>query len=211
MDATLRAFFIDTPGDEHPQCRFPARYHWLKQKLNFDNNRLPEQRCELLQQWQKNISASEITLVFPAAYMNAPSSMFGHTLLRITPSDHRKDSPLAAYALNYAADVNGNDAGLSYAYKGLFGGYPGSFSIVPYYEKIKKYSDLENRDIWEYKLKLETHEIEQLLRHAWEVRNIKFDYYFITENCSYHCALSPGSCQAGLAANRRLFNQGDTF
>jgi hypothetical protein len=198
LEATLRAFFSNTEGDEHPQCRFPARYHWLKQKLDFDSARLPEQVCNLFQTWKKNISASEITLVFPAAYMNGPSSMFGHTLLRITPSDHRKNSPLAAYALNYAADVNGNAAGFSYAYKGLFGGYPGSFSIVPYYEKIKKYSDLENRDIWEYKLKLEQHEIDQLLRHTWEVRTIKFDYYFLTENCSYHVLSLLESARPGL-------------
>ncbi|MEE9494055.1 MAG: DUF4105 domain-containing protein [Gammaproteobacteria bacterium] len=186
LDATLRAFFSKKKGDDHPQCRFPARYHWLKEALGFDILRLPEQRCGELEEWKQTINASQLTLIFPAAYMNGPSSMFGHTLLRITPSDHRNNAPLAAYALNYAADSSASDGGLSYVYKGLFGGYPGRFSIVPYYEKIKQYSDLENRDIWEYPLKLEQSEINQLLRHAWEVRKVQFDYYFLTENCSYH-------------------------
>ena len=68
-----------------------------------------------------------------------------YTLLRINPGDNRKDVPLAAYALNYAANANPSDNGAFYAYKGIFGGYPGVFSIVPYYQKIKEYSELENR------------------------------------------------------------------
>lgn len=186
LQATLRAFFNETGGDKHPQCRFPARYHWLKQQLAIDPSKLSEVPCEELRSWQKTINGEHVTLVFPAAYLNSPSSMFGHTLLRVTPADYRKDTPLAAYALNYAANADVNENGISYAYKGLFGGYPGMFSIVPYYEKINQYSDLENRDIWEYPLNLTQDEVDQMLRHAWEVRKINFDYYFLTENCSYH-------------------------
>ncbi|MDQ6981392.1 MAG: DUF4105 domain-containing protein [Mariprofundus sp.] len=137
-------------------------------------------------QWRKAVSATRATLVFPAAYLNSPSSMFGHTLLRLTPADSRKSTPLASYALNYAANVDETDNALVYSFKGLVGGYPGFFSILPYYEKIKQYSDLESRDIWEYPLNLNQQEINQLLRHAWEVKAIKFDYYYFTENCSYH-------------------------
>ena len=186
LDATLRAFFARDSGDDQPQCRFPARYHWLDQKLEFDPHRLPRAACAELRLWQDTLSAHSVTLVFPAAYLNGPSSMFGHTLLRINPGDSRKDMPLAAYALNYAANADPADNGAFYAYKGIFGGYPGVFSIVPYYQKIKEYSDLENRDVWEYALNLDQAEVDQLLRHAWEVRHVNFDYYFLTENCSYH-------------------------
>lgn len=186
LEATLRAFFEAGDGDDQPQCRFPARYHWLDEKLAFDARRLPRATCAELRLWQDTLSAHSATLVFPAAYLNGPSSMFGHTLLRINPGDSRKDVPLAAYALNYAANADPADNGAFYAYKGIFGGYPGVFSIVPYYQKIKEYSDLENRDVWEYALNLDQAEVDQLLRHAWEVRHVNFDYYFLTENCSYH-------------------------
>ena len=186
LESTLRAFFNETGGDKHPQCRFPARYHWLKKQLAIEPLKITEMHCMDLRTWQKTINAEHATLIFPAAYLNSPSSMFGHTLLRITPADYRKDTPLVAYALNYAANAAPNENGIAYAYKGLFGGYPGMFSIVPYYEKINQYNDLENRDIWEYPLNLTQNEVDQLLRHAWEVRNINFDYYFLTENCSYH-------------------------
>jgi len=186
LDATLTAFFTAGDSDEHPVCRFPARLHWLSQQLEIDIQQLPPVRCNKYSEWKETIQAQSVTLVFPAAYLNGPSSMFGHTLLRINPGDTRRDVPLAAYALNYAANANPADNGAFYAYKGIFGGYPGVFSIVPYYEKINTYSELENRDIWEYDLNLNQEEVDQLLRHAWEVRRIQFDYYFLTENCSYH-------------------------
>ena len=186
LAATLRAFFQPGDDDNHPQCRFPARLHWLDQQLDLHTLGLPAVHCNALKKWRKTLKAEHATLVFPAAYLNSPSSMFGHTLLRLTPSDHRKSTPLAAYALNYAANADENDGGLAYSFKGLFGGYPGIFSIVPYYEKIKQYSDIESRDIWEYDLNLNQAEIDQLMNHAWEVRHINFDYYFLTENCSYH-------------------------
>jgi hypothetical protein len=184
--ATLRAFFDRVGGNQHARCRFPARFYWLKQRLQLDPQQLPTVACDHYDDWKKTLNTRSVTLVFPAAYLNSPSSMFGHTLLRLNPGGSREAVPLAAYALNYAANVNASDNGLLYAYRGLFGGYPGVFSIVPYYQMIKKYNELENRDIWEYALNLDQAEVDQLLRHAWEVRNITFDYYFLTENCSYH-------------------------
>lgn len=186
LEATIRAFFLTGSGDRHPRCRFPARFHWLNQRVQFDPQRLPAVACKEYNDWRTTLNAHSVTLVFPAAYLNGPSSMFGHTLLRLNPGDSRRDVPLTAYALNYAANANPSDNGVFYAYKGIFGGYPGIFSIVPYYEKINEYSELENRDIWEYDLNLGQEEVDQLGRHAWEVRTINFDYYFLTENCSYH-------------------------
>jgi hypothetical protein len=186
LTATLRAFFNKGGGNQHARCRFPARFHWLKQRLQIDPQRLPAVVCDQYQDWKTTLNTRSVTLVFPAAYLNSPSSMFGHTLLRLNPGGSRGKAPLAAYALNYAANVNAADNDFLYAYRGLFGGYPGVFSIVPYYQMIKKYNELENRDIWEYGLNLNQAEVDQLLRHAWEVRTITFDYYFLTENCSYH-------------------------
>jgi hypothetical protein len=50
---------------------------------------------------------------------------------------------------------------------------------------VKSYGDIENRDIWEFGLDLSREEIDQLLRHVWEMRSAWFDYYFLDENCSY--------------------------
>jgi hypothetical protein len=180
----LAAPVID--ADNHPQCLFPARYHWLKEQLTIDSYQLEPVVCPEMTRWFEELKPKTLTLIFPSAYINSPSSMFGHTLLRVNPGDFRAGSPMVSYALNYAADADATDNSLVFSIKGLIGGYPGIFSIVPYYEKIREYSDLENRDVWEYSLNFSEDEVHQLMRHAWEVKDITFDYYFLTENCSYH-------------------------
>lgn len=65
------------------------------------------------------------------------------------------------------------------------GGYPGLFALVPYQEKLSEYRSLENRDLWEYRLNLTQAETERMVEHVWELKQIKFDYFFFDENCSY--------------------------
>lgn len=178
--ANLNAF-LSPPQDKHPQCLFPARWHWLKQQLAIEDNAY-DVICPKLNSWLQRAASDQLTLVFPAMFLNNPGSMFGHTFLRF---DNSQKSTLLSYALNYAAKVDPADGFLSYAYNGLFGGYHGVFATRPYYETVQLYSDTENRDIWEYQLDYSIDEITQLLRHVWEVTDIKFDYYFLNENCSY--------------------------
>ncbi len=190
LDATLAAFFQPFPEDLdaqhlHPQCVFVARYQWLKQTLGFDSSRLPQHSCWRFEEWMQALNPQGITLIFPTAYINSPASMFGHTLMRVDSKDQTEQTRLLSYAINFGADT-GNDGGLAYAVKGLLGGYPGGFSVQPYYLKVREYSDMENRDIWEYQLNLTEQETRTLLLHAWELRGIWFDYYFFSENCSYH-------------------------
>lgn len=189
LAATLRAFFAppveEGADEEHPQCRFIARYDWLSRALDFDPLRLPPQPCARFHAWRDALQASELTLVFPSAYINNPSSMFGHTLLRVDGAGQDERTRLLAYAINYAVDPGG-DGQVSFIFKSLTGFYPGQFSISPYYVKVREYSDLENRDIWEYRLNFTPEEIDRLLMHAWELASTHFDYYFFDENCAYH-------------------------
>ncbi|BAU48780.1 membrane protein [Sulfurifustis variabilis] len=186
--ATLEAFFSDraeTDREQNPQCAFIARYQWLKQELHFDPARLPERECLRFNRWRAGLNPHAITLVFPSAYLNNPASAYGHTLLRVDAADQDDRTRLLAYAINYAAATD-EDNGLIFAVRGLFGGYPGLFAIAPYYVKVSEYNDLENRDIWEYRLDFTPEEIDRLLMHVWELGPVRFDYYFFDENCSYH-------------------------
>jgi hypothetical protein len=187
LDATLAQFFNSAtipPVEQTAQCRFAARYHWLKQKLAFDPQQLPEQPCPRLDAWIAAMKPQGATLVFPSAYMNSPASMFGHTLLRIDASNQTEQTRLLAYAISYAANADPGD-GMTFAIKGLTGMYPGLMANSPYYLKVREYTDMESRDIWEYQLDLGPEEIRQLLRHAWEIGSTRFDYWFFDENCSY--------------------------
>lgn len=177
--ATLDVF---KANDNTAHCSYPARFHWLEQHLT---GTFPEKNpCPEYQDWRDELAPEGLTLVFPAAYLNSPSSMFGHTLIRIDSTRH--SNPLLDYSVNYAANADPTDSELVFTYKGLSGGYPGVFSVLPYYEKVKEYSHLEERDVWEYKLDITKKELEQFVRHVWEVKDTHFDYFFFTENCSYH-------------------------
>jgi hypothetical protein len=188
LESTLAAFFSDmqeTPEVQNPQCAFIARYQWLDRHLAFDGARMRKQPCKRFHEWQKALNPQGVTLVFPAAYLNNPASMYGHTLLRIDAKDQDETTRLLAYSINYTVNTDGR-GGFAFTAKALIGSYPGTFSSMPYYLKVREYSDLENRDIWEYELNLSPEEIDRLLMHAWELGPIHFDYYFFDENCAYH-------------------------
>jgi hypothetical protein len=185
LDATLASFFSDlTVAGESTQCRFKARYEWLRSKLAFDLTRLPLQECTRYEQWEHNLNVGSIAVVFASNDLYHPSSMFGHTLLRLNAADHTGRERLLAYAVNYAADT-GHSAALSYALKGLDGQYIGYYSVMPYYEKIRQYEGYDHRDLWEYPLHLTADEQQRLLWHLWELRGVGSHYYFFSRNCSY--------------------------
>ncbi|HBZ93219.1 MAG TPA: hypothetical protein DEO91_05800, partial [Pseudomonas sp.] len=82
LQATLEALYQPAElGDRHPQCIYPARTRWLKAQLQL--NDLPNPDCAEYRNWIADVNPHSTVLVFPAAYLNSPSSMFGHTLLRI--------------------------------------------------------------------------------------------------------------------------------
>lgn len=188
LDATLKQFFSDElvgRSKQPAQCAFIARYTWLKQRLAFDETRLPPMACERFDRWYADFEAQSITLIFPSAFLNNPASMFGHTLLRVDQRGQTDSTRILAYTINYAADVP-PDAGMAYPIRGIFGGYRGYFSTIPYYLKVQEYRDIENRDIWEYRLNFTEAQVHRFLMHAWELGNASFDYFFFKENCSYH-------------------------
>ncbi|MDO9320255.1 MAG: DUF4105 domain-containing protein, partial [Pseudomonas sp.] len=105
---------------------------------------------------------------------------------RIDQADSASNNTaLLSYALNFGAFIEGSDNSMLYAWKGLMGGYPGLFALVPYREKLAEYTRLENRDLWEYRLNLSPEETGRMIEHVWELKQIRFDYFFFDENCSY--------------------------
>ncbi|MGJ8687461.1 MAG: Lnb N-terminal periplasmic domain-containing protein [Spongiibacteraceae bacterium] len=186
LAATIAGLYLPPNlADQHPRCRFPARYHWLLNQLGADTEIPDAPKCEKFSAFEKRLDAAGATMIFPAAYLNSPSSMFGHTLLRIDQRGQDDSNLILALTASYAAKNNPDDSALEFVSKGLMGGYPGEVAILPYYMKLKEYRDVESRDIWEYQLNLSKKETQQLVRHLWEVSGDTFKYYFFTENCSY--------------------------
>ncbi|MEK6805170.1 MAG: DUF4105 domain-containing protein [Pseudomonadota bacterium] len=186
LDATLASFFNAEPRDGEPtQCRVKARYEWLKTLLHFDPQRLPEQACERYQAWLKAIDPAALAMIFASSEISSPASMFGHTLMRLEGRGHEPGQKLLANAINYAAVYDESESSMLYAARGIAGGYVGVFTMSPYYEKVNEYARIESRDLWEYPLLLAADELQRLLWHLWEMREVEFNYYFFDENCSY--------------------------
>jgi hypothetical protein len=183
LHATIDALLNEKVFDDNATaCRFPARKTWLSEQLGITD--FPKVNCTQYNKILKRLDPQSATLVFPAAHINSPASMFGHTFLRINSSYNSK---LLSYAINYAADADAdNTNGVVFAIKGLIGGYYGRYSLLPYYEKLREYRDTEQRDIWEYDLNLNQDEVHRMVEHIWELNGTHSYYYFFTENCSYN-------------------------
>jgi hypothetical protein len=193
LEANLRAFFsaVDDRQDsnDHALCRFPARLRWLRERLKFKNEILPQPDCRRFDEFKQRMDPESVSIVFSSFFMNSPASIFGHSFLRLnkrqssTDTDQRK-SELLDYGINFAANAPDTNP-LFFAVGGIVGAFPGVYTAIPYYYKVREYNDFEARDLWSYELDLTQEEVGQLLNHIWELGQTSFDYYFFTENCSY--------------------------
>ena len=131
LAATLKALYASPSlGDKHAQCvyrRAPAGC-----ASNCNSTTCRSRSAANTTTGTATSNPHSAVLVFPAAYLNSPSSMFGHTLLRIDQADvTSNNTALLSYALNFGAYIEGMDNSILYAWKGLMGGYPGLFALVP--------------------------------------------------------------------------------
>lgn len=186
MSATLAAFFEDRLiQDEPTQCRFKARFEWLRERLSIDTSRLPAQACALYEEWMRNLDTESIATVFASNDLNSPATMYGHSLLRLDRRGQAADQRLLSYAVNYAASIAEGENMLTYTVLGISGGFAGQYSVYRYHEKVRQYARINNRDLWEYPVRLTPDEVRHVLWHLWEMRGIGSEYFFFTENCSY--------------------------
>ncbi|MCF8059332.1 MAG: DUF4105 domain-containing protein [Bacteriovoracaceae bacterium] len=169
--------------DPKKRCQFPARTLYLNQ-LGLISEEI--KNCPKYEYFKRKVKLENVWLVFASYYVNNPSSAFGHTLFKLQGVGN--DNDLLEYGVNFAAQMTTQNP-LLYALFGLTGGFKGNFSLLPYFIKITEYNDSETRDLWEYKLNLTESEKKMFLAHLWEMDQARFDYYYLTENCSYHLLL----------------------
>lgn len=164
---------LDSPDEKAVILRrFPARVAWLEQETGRDFGTNPD-----VERAWKTFQPDTVTLVYASEHMGHAASLFGHLFLVFEKTGK---SRLLSQACNFAGDLGG---GLS-PIRGLFGSLPGYVVLLPYDEKIRDYSDLEHRDLWEYQLKLRQEEVRRLFLHIWELQSVKFDYNFFNANCA---------------------------
>jgi hypothetical protein len=191
LEATIEALFakpVAGNDDGHAICRFPARLIWLDSELHFDRTLFPKVRCDAYFKYLEILRPEGLALVFSSYFLNSPASAFGHTFLRIKRAGYASGGvrhDLLDYGVDYSATVDTGNA-LLYAMKGLTGLFNGEFRRLPYYYKAREYNDYESRDLWEYDIALTHDEVLFVVSHLWELGSTYFDYYYLSENCSYH-------------------------
>jgi hypothetical protein len=163
-------------------CAFPARLDFLLRKNLIKLDDIPERDCPELEAWLSERKYESMWLVFSSWYPANPASMYGHTFLRFRRTD--RDSDLLDDAVNFAANVD-QFSGLTYVFKGLMGGFPGRFSMMPYHLKINEYNNVESRDLWEYRVSTSPEQIRRVMLSLIEFAPHFFDYFYLDENCSW--------------------------
>lgn len=165
-------------------CRFPARYQWIS--TSYDD--IPQYQlkdCPDLHRYISGFQKQTVSVSFATEYLDHPVSSFGHTMLVF----HDVDKPLlSADTVHFAARTDKTDGSLTYTWKGLTGAYPGYFFRDAFFKKQFQYNILEQRYIHLYTLDFTEQQIERLIYHLYELRNARYDYYFIKENCAYQIA-----------------------
>ena len=195
LDATLMALAqeLTTPttnntrvaADDSVLCRFPVRVQWLTASLGLENSDL-QIDCPKLDAWMIELAPQQLSVMFAAEYLDNPISAFGHTLLRIDSPASSKDFTQIhhAYALNDTVDGDTADNFVLYAIKAASGGYDNRIEIDPYPKKLAEYLKEDERDTWTYQLALSVDEVQQIMLHVWETKDLKIPYYFATDNCA---------------------------
>jgi hypothetical protein len=201
-EAARPAFFLASTGRDSPRdelsaelaalhtpheradyaCRFPARYEWLRKRFALRDAASATELCPQLAQWYTRFGGQRISINFASSYLENPSSTFGHTFLKVFRDSNQE---LLSPTINYAARTSPDTGELEFVKSGLFGGFPGVVDELPFYRRLRTYSENEGRDIHEYELALSPAEVRQLLLHTWEIKDGVFDYYFLHENCAY--------------------------
>lgn len=188
LQATWEA--LQAPSDpqapnEHAQCRFPARRLWLRRHLALNT---PDVPCPQWRDWTRGHGIDSVSIVLATGYLGNPASYYGHTLLKLNPRTSAPWTELQDLTINFGAIETQHDDPVSYIVKGVSGGYDGGFSSIEYYVHRSQYGEVELRDLWDYELNLQPHEVDLVNAHAWEVLGQRYTYYFFRRNCAYRMA-----------------------
>lgn len=189
--ATLSAFATPSENfdniNDHPQCRFRARYFWLSEHIDLADHSIEPIRCPDFDKFNYNNQTTSISLVFASGFFGNPASYYGHLLLKLNTDQHNI-TDLEETSVNFGAIYPPTESMPAYILKGIFGGYESTFTHQQYYSQSLNYGEVDLRDIWEYELNLSNHDVLLATAHIWELLGKKYRYYFFNRNCAFYMA-----------------------
>ena len=183
--ATIKAFY-DLPYhykniNNHAQCKFPARFLFISHELDIDINEFPVVTCQDFITYKEKAPADKISLVYASENVKNPSSMMGHTFLKIGGKNYK--SQQVNHAITFYTVIESFNP-LKLIYQNTISGMKGLFALQPYEIIKQKYTKKENRNLWEYQLSLTEYRRRLIYYHAWELKDMDMKYYFTSYNCA---------------------------
>src|SRR5690554_6504080 len=157
-----------TEPEQHAQCRFPARFTWIPQQLDFSDIDLPAPDYLNYQAWRVNESIDSVSLIWANGYLGNPSSFYGHVLLKLNYATPDPDSILGT-TVNFGVDLPNDETPALFVFKGLVGSYNAVFSYSRFYQNSLLYGEFQQRDLWEYRLNLPQDKVDFVVAHTWEL------------------------------------------
>lgn len=155
-------------------CQSPGWNYLISGKLDLT-------LCPELTKALATTTSNSVTAVYASSYYSNPASVFGHLFLLFQNNNEPKFMNLS---LNYAAQIPKDSSAIEYVYRGLFGGFKGVFSMLPFYHKVEEYNNIEDRDLWFYELNLTNEEVLLLKLILFDQSQMDLDYYFLNGNCA---------------------------
>lgn len=125
-------------------------------------------------EYESKVVFDSVSLVLAAENNASPSSMMGHSFLKISGGGR-------VHAFGYYAVLN--DGFKSYI-DALIGKQSGVYALSPYRAKAAEYLLSENRSLWEFDLDLSPVEKSVLKREILKLKGRSDAYSFASHNCS---------------------------
>jgi hypothetical protein len=166
-------------GDPNNVCRFPARYYWLRSISNIPQ--LPLDSCPEVIEFRSKAPIDVISIVFASERVSQPASMLGHSFLKLNGKN--ANGIELRHAITFYTDINTYNLP-KLLFDSLVIGKPGFFALSPYDEMQRRYVDEEQRNLWEYELKLTDSQKELIRLHLLELKSTKLTYFFQKYNCA---------------------------
>lgn len=185
MELTIKGFFENADKYEdknkHFQCRFPARFLFIKNELNLQNEIFPEINCTKFEEYKVKAPVDKIYMVYASDNVKNPSSMMGHTFLKFEGKNNLKE--IKSHSISFYTSINTINL-IELFYENFISGMDGIFVLRPYNETLEQYIKNEKRNVWEFQLKLNVYQKELLRYHIWELKDVDMQYFFTRYNCS---------------------------
>ena len=82
--ATIKEFLnTDNLSNQHAICRYPARFNYILQSSNLSANDFPKPTCYDYTEYKNKVPFEKIFIVFASENNISPSTMLGHSFLKI--------------------------------------------------------------------------------------------------------------------------------